>query len=80
MTRSEIETASLESFEHVVGVPPSRGLATTPADVPEWRSLNQVYLLAHLESRLGVDLDPAAFTFGGSIGELCDAVEAACRA
>lgn len=79
MTRADIEAACIATFEEVIGLPPVRGIETAPADMPEWGSLGQVYLLVRLEGELGIDVDPTTFVFGASLREICDAIERAHR-
>lgn len=78
--RSTVEERCVACFEQVVGVPPVRGLDTAPADVPEWSSLAQVYLLVALEREFGAELDAGAFTYGGTLRDVSEHVVRAVRA
>jgi acyl carrier protein len=70
-------TVVLDAFTAVMGEPAPNGAATVPDDVEAWTSVNHVYLVCEIESRLSVKLPESALMPWDSLGGLAEQIPAA---
>ncbi|WP_433113702.1 acyl carrier protein [Micromonospora sp. CA-246542] len=74
---TDIAAVVTDVFTEVIGEPPGKGGATTPADVDGWDSLTHVYLVHSVESRLGVTLDATVLVDCDRLDRIIEAARSA---